>query len=370
MGDPIPWFAARGSDGEVRFDLAAGRYVVLSLLGSTALPASRAFLDGVLARRRVIDPSRALFFALSIDPTDERAGRVATDGEAIGALWDFDRAVSMRLGALAENAGDAIAAYRPYTVLAGPDLRVLRVFGFDEPERQAAALLDALAGLPDLADGARAERHAPILILPNVFEREFCRVLIEHHRGSAARDSGFMVERDGRTHREVDHAIKSRNDVEIFDDTLRRHCRARLARRLIPEVKKVFQFAATHVERHMIGCYEASARGFFRAHRDDMTQGTAHRRFALTINLNAEDHDGGDLRFPEFGRRTYRAPTGGAVVFSCSLLHEATLVTKGRRYAYIPFLYDDAAASLRDANFRFVASHVGMKQAAEAEMAE
>ena len=83
--------------------------------------------------------------------------------------------------------------------------------------------------------------------------------------------------------------------------------------------------------------------GFFKPHRDNTTAGTAHRRFAVTINLNAGDYEGGDLRFPEFGSRTYRAPTGGAVVFSCALLHEATPVTRGKRYAFLPFLYDDEA---------------------------
>jgi len=38
------------------------------------------------------------------------------------------------------------------------------------------------------------------------------------------------------------------------------------------------------------------------------------------------------------------------VVFSCSLLHEARPVTAGRRYALLPFLYDDAAARVREAN--------------------
>ena len=36
------------------------------------------------------------------------------------------------------------------------------------------------------------------------------------------------------------------------------------------------------------------------------------RRFAVTINLNSEEYEGGDLMFPEFGRAVYRAPTGGA----------------------------------------------------------
>lgn len=72
------------------------------------------------------------------------------------------------------------------------------------------------------------------------------------------------------------------------------------------------------------------------------------------MNLNTGEYDGGKLRFPEFGRQVYEAPAGGAVVFSCSLLHEATPVTAGRRYAYLPFLYDDDAAKIREANLQFV----------------
>jgi predicted 2-oxoglutarate/Fe(II)-dependent dioxygenase YbiX len=34
-------------------------------------------------------------------------------------------------------------------------------------------------------------------------------------------------------------------------------------------------------------------------------------------------------------------------VFSASLLHEVTPVTAGRRFACLPFLFDEAAATLR-----------------------
>ena len=111
------------------------------------------------------------------------------------------------------------------------------------------------------------------------------------------------------------------------------------------------------MERDLVACYDAADNGFFRPHRDNTTKGTAHRRFAVTINLNAEDYEGGDLCFPEFGAKTYRAPTGGAVVFSCSLLHEARPVTKGKRYAFLPFLYDEAAAQVREQNVE----HVGIE---------
>jgi predicted 2-oxoglutarate/Fe(II)-dependent dioxygenase YbiX len=74
----------------------------------------------------------------------------------------------------------------------------------------------------------------------------------------------------------------------------------------------------------------------------------------VTINLNRE-FEGGDLRFPEFGPRLYRAPLGGAIVFSCSLLHQVTQVTAGTRYATLPFLHDEAADRVLASNEHFLA---------------
>jgi predicted 2-oxoglutarate/Fe(II)-dependent dioxygenase YbiX len=148
--------------------------------------------------------------------------------------------------------------------------------------------------------------------------------------------------------------FKSRRDVTVHDEELRGAVRARIVRRLLPEVEKAFQFKATRIERYIVACYDAAEQGHFNAHRDNTTAGTAHRRFAVTINLNAGEYEGGDLRFPEFGRRTYRAPTGGAVVFSCSLLHEATPVTRGARFAFLPFLFDEEGARIRQANLHLL----------------
>ena len=94
---------------------------------------------------------------------------------------------------------------------------------------------------------------------------------------------------------------------------------------------------------YLIGCYDAEEEGHFRPHRDNTTKGTAHRRFAVSLYLNSGEYEGGWLRFPEFGAALYSAPLGGAVVFACSLLHEALPVTRGRRFMFLPFLYDEAA---------------------------
>ena len=147
--------------------------------------------------------------------------------------------------------------------------------------------------------------------------------------------------------------------MDIEDEELKAQIRSRMSRFLLPQLERCFQFKVTRMERYIVACYDGDqGGGYFRAHRDNTTAGTAHRRFACTINLNADQYEGGDLRFPEFGSRTYRAETGGAVVFSCSLLHEAMPVTKGRRFAFLPFFYDDAAARLREANTKQVSGEL------------
>jgi predicted 2-oxoglutarate/Fe(II)-dependent dioxygenase YbiX len=82
----------------------------------------------------------------------------------------------------------------------------------------------------------------------------------------------------------------------------------------------------------------------------------------VSINLNSE-FAGGEVSFPEYGPRSYKAPAGGAVVFSCPLLHAVSKVTEGRRFAFLPFLYDEEAAKVREANNSNLGEGVGAYRA-------
>jgi predicted 2-oxoglutarate/Fe(II)-dependent dioxygenase YbiX len=148
--------------------------------------------------------------------------------------------------------------------------------------------------------------------------------------------------------------LKRRTDVTIEDPGLIEAVRTRLETRLFPMIQRAFAWRPTRIERYLICRYAAEDRGFFFPHRDDITPGAAHRKFAVTLNLNAEDYEGGTLRFPEFGRRVYKPPTGGAAVFSCNLLHEAMAVTQGERFTVVPFLFDEEGEALRQANLALV----------------
>ena len=154
-----------------------------------------------------------------------------------------------------------------------------------------------------------------------------------------------------------DHGHKRRRDCVIKDEKVIEQIRQRFARAVAPELRKAYQYHATRMERYLIGCYRADDGGHFVAHRDNTTKGTAHRRFAVSVNLNS-DFDGGEVSFPEYSRRGFKPPPGGAVVFSCSLLHSVSKVTRGCRYAFLPFMYDDDAAQIRKANNQFLGEGV------------
>jgi predicted 2-oxoglutarate/Fe(II)-dependent dioxygenase YbiX len=147
----------------------------------------------------------------------------------------------------------------------------------------------------------------------------------------------------------VDPAVKRRKDCDIVDqDTLRR-IQIRIRQRVAPEIERLFFMKITRVERYIVGCYTAEDGGHFRPHRDNTSTKSAHRRFAISINLN-DDFSGGEVRFPEYSARGHKARAGWAIVFPCAILHMVTKVTSGRRYAFLPFAYDEQGAQVRAAN--------------------
>jgi predicted 2-oxoglutarate/Fe(II)-dependent dioxygenase YbiX/peroxiredoxin len=348
-GDPSPSFTAEcTSNPRYRFDTVAGRYIVLTFMGSAASPAGSRLLADALRLQLHFDDQKISFFGVSTDPADR--ARLEPRLPGIRYFWDADETVSRLYDAAGAD------GYRPRTVIIDPMLRVIAVIGARPDHGNMLAQL--VERLPPVDGHAGTVLHAPVLIAPRVFEPAFCRQLIGEYERLGGEDSGFMRQVDGKTIGLIDHGHKRRADCNIEDAALREGAAARISRRLFPLIRQAFAFEPTRMERYIVACYDGGDGGFFRPHRDNTTSGTAHRRFAVTINLNAGEYEGGDLRFPEFGSRTYRAPTGGAVVFSCSLLHEAKPVTRGRRYAFLPFLYDDAGALLRERNNEHLADNV------------
>lgn len=336
-GEPAPWFFAdTPSRPGFNFSSIAGRYALLGFVPSDPVRRNQAF--AVLERNLdLLDDQRLIAFIVL---RDRELFSQARDRNGVRWFSDTEGAVSRLYGALAPDGTET-----PIWVAVDPSLRIL----FTSPIAETEQVVARLRALPPVDGHAGVPLHAPVMITPRLFDADLCRRLIAYYDAHGGLASGVMREIDGKTVSVLDD-YKSRRDATIADQALIEETRLQLKLKLAPEIEKAFRFKATRIERYIVARYDAGEGGYFRPHRDNLTSGTAHRQFACSINLNAEDFEGGDLRFPEYGMRTYRPPTGGAVIFSCSLLHEATPVTRGARYAFLPFFYDEAGEALRQRN--------------------
>jgi len=341
LGDPVPWFGAPliGAGGSFNLQVAAGRWIVLSFLGSPADPRLQQELAALLQEHYRFDDDRIVFCGLLSEPPEDPAPFLARSTQAISFAADYDGAIARLFG----------AAPMPRTIVLDPMLRAIANVPWAEPAGHAATVCNLVAGLPAVDDSAGVPLTAPVLIVPRVFDFPLCETLVRVFDQVGGDDSGFLLDVDGKTARVVDYRLKRRADLAVAHPVLREAMRSQIVRRLVPAIERFFQFRATRMDRYIVSCYDSAVGAHFHRHRDNDNLGAQHRRFAVSINLN-KDYDGGDLIFPEFGRRTYRAPVAGAAVFSCGALHQVTPMTRGKRYAFLAFMYGEADAALREAN--------------------
>ena len=340
LADPAPWFSARTVTGK-SFDLqvAAGRWIVLCFLGSFDDPRAKQELAGLLCDAGLFNEDHIVAYGILTTPPENIAPLRNISGPALSFLADYDCELSRTYGALKMSR----------TVVLDPMLRTVANIPWDHPEGHLNVLSNLLRSLPCIDHAAGVPMNAPVLIVPRVFEFPFCDILVKLYERMGGEDSGFMLDRAGKTQTVIDHRLKRRSDLPLVAPELREAIRCRIVRRILPVVTRYFQFEATRMDRQIVACYDSAIGGHFYRHRDNVNAGAQHRRFAITLNLN-NDYEGCDLQFPEFGRNVYRAPVGGALLFSCGALHQVTPITRGRRYAFLAFIYGEADAALRAVN--------------------
>jgi predicted 2-oxoglutarate/Fe(II)-dependent dioxygenase YbiX/peroxiredoxin len=340
LGDPVPWFTAPLiAGGSFILHVHAGRWIVLCFFGSPNNPRVNEELAELLQEASLFDEDRLIVRAVFTTPPDDVAKYPEVGTKALSFLADYDGAITRSFGALD----------RPRTIVLDPMLRVVADIPWDFAQGHAATVRGILRGLPAIDDSAGVPMHAPALIVPRVLNFELCEFLVRLYEQQGGEDSGFLVDLGSKTKTVVDYRLKRRSDLAVVVPELRELIGGQIVRRLLPAVERYFQFQATRMDRYIVACYDSEIGGHFYRHRDNVNAAAQHRRFAITINLNS-DYDGCDLVFPEFGRKTYRAPYGGALVFSCGALHQVAPITRGRRYAFLAFLYSEADAARREAN--------------------
>lgn len=314
-GDLLPALSLPDAAGAL-FDLhhqsIAGLYRVL-VLGSLPTPAQVKQAEEVARQRQ----ARIILVA------DGKAGaNEPKDGPP--RLFDAERKLFLGLGL--PQGGVAVISPRGRLSFAQPG---------------EAALKAALATLPEPEAPVLRRSGAPVLLIPQVLEPAMIAALLTHWE-EGEKQQGRVAAAGAGAGLVTD--IKRRTDVFLTDRTLYAAFQRRLERRVLPEMWRAFRFRAASFEAPRIGCYAAETAGAFGAHRDNRTPFTAHRRFAMSLNLNSGAYEGGTLRFPEFGPDSYEPPAGGCAIFCCDLLHEALPVTAGQRFAIFTFFTDAEGA--------------------------
>lgn len=243
---------------------------------------------------------------------------------------------------------------RPGTVyLLDRDLRVVGAAqlgaadlgtGGSQADPLAEQLAGPLAVLQGDAEGAARDiaGQAPVLLIPRALPRGVCAQLVDVWRTAGNVETGVERSASGGREDALAPQSKRRRDHTVTDQDLLRRITATVGRRVMPEVRRAFAYRATRFEGFKIASYDAAAGGFFTAHRDNLSPSTAHRRFALSLNLN-DGYEGGYLRFPEYGGHRYRPAAGEALVFSCALQHEVLPVSAGQRFVLLSFLFGEDA---------------------------
>lgn len=236
---------------------------------------------------------------------------------------------------------------KPAIVVIDRNTRVIASIVSTDPDAAAEAALVALV------DPRSDEMTpAPVLVIPNVFDASFCRRLIVHFdRGEQMEGGMASVDSQGRAFHKIDETKKRRLDCVVRpNDAIHEPVIEALARACLPEIARAFQSHPAYFDRILIARYDDRG-GCFLRHRDDSAPAIAYRQFAMSINLNTSEYEGGHLLFPEYNDYRYKPRLGAAIVFSATLLHEATPVLKGARYVLLTFVHNaEGEARRRIAN--------------------
>ena len=345
----------------------AGRYIVLCFYGTGADEVGREALAAIQEQHRALfDDDKIALFGVSVDPADEPESRAKRDrcpASATSGISTARSGASTARCPAGRNAGRPQIPIRRFWMVLDPTLRVRAVFPFRPDGSDRAEVMAYLRALPPVGQFAGFEIPAPVLVLPDVFEPEFCRHLIGLYEQHGGEESGFMREVDGKTVAVHDPDHKRRKDYVIEDPELIR------------------QIAGAHPPPHRAGDREGALLQAARAWSATSSPATRPRTAAIsaptaTTPPRAPRTAASPSRSTSTptsraarsaSRNTGRAATRRRPAAPwCSPARCCTRSRRsrsGRRYAFLPFLYDDEAAKIREANNAHLGEGVGAYRA-------
>ncbi len=336
-GDRIPLICGAFADGAFfSTENFIGRTLVLVMGDPLGAAAQHAWAQAMAGSRETLSGLDA-----------EAVLLVSMTGAAMGAHLDPPTPGVVIAQPSSDLAALAGSGPGPRLLILNRAGRIVRIVEITDPEAAMGEACAASAALQH-PPGRIRDSVAPLLVVPNLIERRLCRALMAAFEAGAHREGGMAsIDAEGHAVLKIEQAKKRRRDLELTSENpLHSEVVDVLSSRLVPEIARSFNVQVAHADRILLARYDDSG-GYFHRHRDNAAPHVAFRQFAVSLNLNTDEYEGGELEFPEFDNDFYRPPVGAAAVFSASLMHAARPVTSGRRYVLLTFLHDESAEIMR-----------------------
>ena len=291
VGDRVPGIFGSTSSGRVySLDVQAGKVTLILALGA---------LDGGKAQALL---ARAHAAAPAIRAAGGEILALAPIG-VFGAAQDLVADDMLVHAADASGLDTALFDGHPGAIVLDRSGRILDLAPA-APDTDLVALFTQAAARQTIC-------AAPVLMIPNVASPETCKRWIDQFEASPHMEGVMASYVGGVAQARVDLAKKKRRDIELAADTpIHAEALQLIASRILPEIKRAFQKDITFADRILIARYDDDG-GYFRRHRDNASPQVAFREFAISLNLNTGEYEGGELLFPEYDDQLYNPPAGG-----------------------------------------------------------
>jgi len=302
-GDRVPNFVLPDPQGQLRYfyQLAGGAPTVLVLAANTARQDQWDEIKGFAAAMPALREAGADLVIVSNDGIESLAMVAKIIPEHAVWLADIKGVVNLGL-----RTGSLFAFTGVVTFLLDANQRAFAIRGLEAGQADwALAMLKARPVEP----AHRLTTAAPVLLLPGILDGEDCARLMN----------------------QMKDADPASGTAPIADPELAGRIAKLLLRRIGPEVEKSFGFDDFAFESTMLRWDSAGPAAAVDRRREIDDPAVQGRSFFLLVDLAAEAYEDGDVLFPEYGPHSYRPGTGGAIVFSGTMLRELKPVSAGRR---------------------------------------
>ncbi len=152
---------------------------------------------------------------------------------------------------------------------------------------------------------------------------------------------------EGKVGNRVNLKQKIRSDIFITNEKFLKKIDNIVYNNLYEKIKNDFGVDIKFREKWKVGLYDSINGGFYNLHTDDAGD-TKYRKISCVIALsNKNDYEGGQFHIPSLNFEE-KFEKGSAIIFNSELLHGVKIITKGRRYVLIGFMFNTEGKKIKE----------------------